>query len=166
MVRWLKCRWRLRQLRSPEHAVKKRAVQALGAIGHLAAVEPLIQVLNQDYPLSDIVADALGRLGDVRALGPLMTYFETQCTQIVAHRFDFAMCAILKRSATTASESDLRRLVALPAKEYTSYEGYAYSDMEPGSRTQWETEAVTRTFGCGNAMTLARDELRRRGLIS
>jgi simple sugar transport system ATP-binding protein len=52
----------------------RRAVAAakLGAKGHLAAVEPLIEaLLDDDYGVRERAARALGRLGDERAIDPL-----------------------------------------------------------------------------------------------
>ncbi|MBZ0318985.1 MAG: HEAT repeat domain-containing protein [Anaerolineae bacterium] len=49
------------------------AAEALGQIGDVRAVEPLISVLNHsDWTVRDAAAEALGQIGDARAVEPLI----------------------------------------------------------------------------------------------
>jgi HEAT repeat protein len=60
-------------LRHPEPTVPVRAATILGEIGSRAAVEPLIEIATstKDLYLQEAAVEALGRIGDVRALACL-----------------------------------------------------------------------------------------------
>ena len=58
--------------------VRANAAEALGKIGDLRAVEPLIAVIgDKDTLLRDKTIEALSRLGDVRAVEPLVRVLKT-----------------------------------------------------------------------------------------
>ena len=53
--------------------MRSGAVEALGRIGDVRAVEPLIQRLqDEDEDVRSAAAEALGRIGDARAVDPLI----------------------------------------------------------------------------------------------
>ena len=60
------------QLHSDDADARKAAVAALGRIGDAKAVEPLIALLDEDDALRVPAASALARLGDRRAFEPLI----------------------------------------------------------------------------------------------
>jgi HEAT repeat protein len=52
-------------------------VEALGNLGDLSAVEPLIPLLiDKGSGIRESAAKALGNLGDARAVGPLIETFQ------------------------------------------------------------------------------------------
>lgn len=62
----------LRSLAGESFKVRYAAAEALGKIGAVEAVGPLIQILtNEDYKMPE-AAYALGQIGDVRAVEPLI----------------------------------------------------------------------------------------------
>lgn len=64
-------------LKSSDHEVRKAAVEALVTIGR-PAVDPLIAALKDDNPSVQLAAaQALGKIGDSRAVGPLIELIKT-----------------------------------------------------------------------------------------
>jgi HEAT repeat protein len=74
--------WTLRKLRSPESAVRRQAVFALGRGRDPRAVEPLLAVLRTDVALRSSAAEALGKSGDARAIEPLVALLEAPSTTL------------------------------------------------------------------------------------
>lgn len=61
----------IEKLKDPDEVMRKRAAVALGEIGDLSAVDPLIDSLN-DLEIRKPAATSLGQLGDKRAKEPLL----------------------------------------------------------------------------------------------
>jgi HEAT repeat protein len=63
----------IRALRHPEPTVPIRAATILGKLGSRAAVEPLLKIAagSHDPYIQEAAVEALGRIGDVRALSCL-----------------------------------------------------------------------------------------------
>jgi HEAT repeat protein len=65
------------------YVVRKDAAQALGQLGDVRAVEPLITALTDgDRTVREAAAQALGQLGDVRAVEPLITALTDSATTV------------------------------------------------------------------------------------
>jgi hypothetical protein len=75
-----------RALQHPDAAVRADAASALGDLGDLRAVDPLIATLRTDGDpyLRSVAAEALGKLGDARAFEPLSTCVQTDSSMDVA----------------------------------------------------------------------------------
>ncbi|MFC1550879.1 HEAT repeat domain-containing protein [Candidatus Neomarinimicrobiota bacterium] len=61
----------IKALGDDNHKIRSFAAAALGEIGDIRAVEPLIAALKNDYQVDEVAAIALGKIGDVRAVEPL-----------------------------------------------------------------------------------------------
>lgn len=127
-------------------------------------LEEWLHDLQGDNSRSSEAVVALGKLGDARALGPLIAFFHRQNTGAGFRGCDGAIAAILERNASSAAEDDLRQIAALLSGTFDRFESYAYSDMEPGSRTAWEDVKITCDYKCVRSRDRARLELIRRGL--
>ncbi|MFC1745013.1 HEAT repeat domain-containing protein [Candidatus Riflebacteria bacterium] len=67
----------LEELRNPEREGKKEIIKCLGSLPSIYSVLPLITALShEDSDVKMMAAEALGKLGDRRAVAPLMTLFE------------------------------------------------------------------------------------------
>ena len=62
-------------LHDPNPDIRWYAATALGRIGDDKAVEPLIAILNEDDPFRTAI-EALGDIGDLRAVEPLMAFLD------------------------------------------------------------------------------------------
>src|SRR5260221_1818364 len=63
--------------------MRVRAAEALGDLGNLRAVEPLIAALRDAHPrVRQFCAEALGTLGDVRAIDPLIDMLEDKSANV------------------------------------------------------------------------------------
>jgi HEAT repeat protein len=65
----------IRALENDEYFVRVSAIEQLGRIGDKRAVDPLVKLL-QDQDLIPFAAEALGRIGDKRAVDPLVKLYE------------------------------------------------------------------------------------------
>jgi len=71
--------WTLRQLRSKNPAVRRRAAAKLSESREVRAVKPLIAALkDQDQHVQAIAAKVLGEIGDVRAVEPLVVALQDE----------------------------------------------------------------------------------------
>jgi hypothetical protein len=69
-------RW-IGKLQNAKPDVRRKAVETLGEIGDILAVEPLIKILEHDVLFVRWeAAEALGKIGDVRAVEPLIQALE------------------------------------------------------------------------------------------
>jgi HEAT repeat protein len=113
----------IRALEDTDMNVKHAAAEALGKIGDRRAVEPLICLLSTDMWLQFPAAIALGDIGDSRAVAPLVTLLDMP-------------------GANVPAIQALGKLAHLSALEPLS----AYlSDDEPSLR-EWALEAVVETL--------------------
>jgi HEAT repeat protein len=74
----------IKALADPDMNVKSAAAEALGKIGDRRAVEPLICALSTDMWLQFPAAIALGEIGDPRAVAPLVTLLPVPGSNIPA----------------------------------------------------------------------------------
>ena len=117
-----------------------------------AALNPLLTFLRLYYePM--LVVDALRKLGDARALGPLVEAINGR-TNDMAGRFIWAIETILERAASTATPNDLALCAGLHSVVRTS------SCLDEDNHVDTNSEAVD----CSKVIDLARQELNRRGL--
>ena len=89
---------------------RRYAAFALGDIGSPDAVEDLIAVLF-DFEVRGLAAEALGAMGDYRAVGPLLVYAESN-NQVVAKSFGKAVETLfeLEHRSVRPSRESLRSL--------------------------------------------------------
>ena len=74
-----------------ERYVRRAAAEALGKLGDVRAVEPLISVLGDiDADACRMAAESLGKFGDKRAVGPLITALEPRenWRNLIRHKMD------------------------------------------------------------------------------
>ena len=62
----------IKALKDANSEIRQRAANALGFLGDIRAVEPLIEVLNDTTIIQSNAAGALGKIGDARAVEPLI----------------------------------------------------------------------------------------------
>ncbi|HZT71939.1 MAG TPA: HEAT repeat domain-containing protein [Terriglobia bacterium] len=88
----------IRALRHPEPTVPVRAATILGELGSRAAVEPLMDIATstKDLYLQEAAIEALGQIGDVRALASL-GYFSREGAVRVRVAATRAIAAVKER---------------------------------------------------------------------
>ena len=96
--------------------VSERAVDALGAIANRKAVPRLLEMLNANPKSVATVMRALGKIGDARALEPVMQGLTRKETDIVIE----AMNALVKLADDKSCEAIQVRLQALAASQEPS----------------------------------------------
>jgi HEAT repeat protein len=65
-----------------DHNVRLAAASALGRVGDTRAVDPLIDALDDRLVVKDVAAQALGHIGDRRAVEPLLTALDDEDWEI------------------------------------------------------------------------------------
>jgi HEAT repeat protein len=148
----------IRALRDHDAEVRETAARALSCIGH-EAVLPLFEVLAApDVTAQRLAAQAIGRIGDIRAVLPLVeciranqragTYLEPLEAARAARD---ALLAILSRGADQIPAGDLERISSMPD---------AVREHQVGDDVQsyWQEIAVD----CSGLRNLSQSELKKR----
>ena len=132
-------------LKDEARSVRKFAAGALGSIGDVRAVEPLIAMLkdDEDYVACVYAAGALGSIGDTRAVEPLITMLKNEHPSMRGHAAE----ALGKIGDPRAVEP----LIALEKDEIEAVRSDASKALEecrkgvsrPAHRTVGELLAIT-----------------------
>jgi HEAT repeat protein len=116
-------------------SVRKEAVEALGKIGDVRAVEPLIEKLyDSDIGVCREAANALGKIRDVRAVEPLVRLFKDHGRCLQEH----ASHALIEIGDARAVEP----LVAALADQWSEVRQMAIAALEHIDPDWWKSEAA------------------------
>ena len=96
----------------------KTIADALGMLGDVRAVEPLIKVLDgkaryYDWDILKAAAEALGKLGDPKAVQPLVKVLEHSDWQ-VRKCAAISLLSITKQNKTFNTSADIKKLIQSP----------------------------------------------------
>ena len=86
----------IKALEGKDYNLRKKAASALGRLGDTRAVDPLIQALNEKGDLRMYAAEALGKIEDVRVIAPLIHALKEQ-SSILFRQKAFPALAYLAR---------------------------------------------------------------------
>jgi HEAT repeats len=154
--------WKLRQLKSRNHQIRRRAVKGLGRSRDPRAIAPLTVALNDEsYLVRKTAARVLGDIGDARAVRPLINLIGESFHYAMARTAVGALEQVLVRAAAGTISKDVRAAAML--SDVSSF------DHELRESRGWFSKAscaMDWTMDCSQVRKLARKELIRCGLAA
>lgn len=154
--------WKLRQLKSRNDQTRRRAIKGLSRSRDPRAMAALMAALTDEtYLVRKEAAQALGEIGDARAVGPLINLIEESFHYAIARTAVGALEKVLVRVAASAVSEDVQAAATL-----SDVSGANYECCEG---TAWFSETrnvLPWTMDCSRVRKLAHRELTRRGLTA